>query len=611
MAGLSWPCTSPYSKWQRLWGKHPNMISPKQKIPQSELSGRLQSLMLLRVIFVSLLLGASIFVQVKETQTYFGHIQTSHYLLIAIIYALTFAYAVIFKYSRNLLWFAYLQLFFDTIFITAFIFTTGGIESIFSSLYNLCIIYGSIMLYRKGGMIVASCSSILYGLLLDLHYYGVIYPLGTRLSYPEGYQSSHLFFTILVNIVAFYVVAYLSSYVSEKARSTDVELRAKQVDVDNLEILNESIINSITSALIALDGSDRIILFNPAAEEIFGLRANDVFGSRVEQELPFLSDYLPQDEAISSSPGTRRLTPFIDILFLKPNSGKMHLQLFISPLHLMTGGQRGRILVFQDMTQIKRIEEEMKRVEGLALIGELAAGIAHEIKNPMASISGSIQILRNGQEIDDVNRRLMDIVSREIDRLNNLVNDFLVFARPKKANSKEFDLSHLITEALELFKNSRHWNEKVDIHTDFRYSIKIHSDPEQIRQVLWNLFLNASEAMPEGGKLHVMTDLSRAELKSDQEHAKIVVRDTGKGFSREALPRLFTPFFTTKEKGSGLGLAIVKGIVEGLNGKISADNHPEGGAEVSMWFPLYPPHQSPSGKNTRPPHLDNSYHLVG
>ena len=157
------------------------MISSEPKIIQSELTGRLLSLMFLRVILVSLLLGASIFIHIKETQTYFGHIQTFHYLLIAIVYFLTFVYALVLKYSKKLFLFAYLQLLLDVVFVTAVLYSTGGIESIFSSLYFLCIIYGSIMLYRKGGMMVASLSSILYGLSLDLHYYGVIHPLGLSL----------------------------------------------------------------------------------------------------------------------------------------------------------------------------------------------------------------------------------------------------------------------------------------------------------------------------------------------------------------------------------------------------------------------------------------------
>jgi len=237
------------------------------------------------------------------------------------------------------------------------------------------------------------------------------------------------------------------------------------------------------------------------------------------------------------------------------------------------------------VTEIKKIEAEMKRVEGLAIIGELAAGVAHEIRNPMASISGSIQMLVEGLEKDDVNRQLMDIVTREINRLNNLVNDFLLFARPKKANWEKFNLNQLILESLELFQNSQHWIKETRLVTDFSHDIKLESDPEQVKQVLWNLFINAREAMPDGGSLYVTTALNSNETHTDHKIVTIIVRDTGKGFDVKALSHLFIPFFTTKEGGSGLGLATVKRIVEGLQGKVTGTNHPEGGAMITISLP--------------------------
>jgi len=191
-----------------------------------ELPGRLQTLMFLRVLFVSLLLGASIFIQIKETRTYFGDIQTSHYLLIALIYFLTFIYVILLKKLKNLTKLAYFQLLMDTVFITAIIYSTGGIESIFSFLYILTIINSSIILYRRGGMVIASSSSILYGLLLDLHYYDIIHPFGSRQIYPAEYQSFYIIYIIVVNIAAFYVVAFLSNrirkFVSIHCFSADI-----------------------------------------------------------------------------------------------------------------------------------------------------------------------------------------------------------------------------------------------------------------------------------------------------------------------------------------------------------------------------------------------------
>ena len=553
--------------------------------------------MFLRVLFVSLLLGASVFIQIEETKTYFGDIQTSHYLLIATIYSLTFIYVLLLKTLKNLTKLAYLQLLVDTLFVTVIIYTTGGIESIFSFLYILTIINSSILLYRKGGMVIASSSSILYGLVLDLHYYNVIHPFGSRLTYSSEYQSSYIFYMIVVNIAAFYLVAFLSSYPSEQARKSRVELRAKEDDILKLEALNEWIIRSITTGLITLDGLNRIILFNPAAEEIFGIKASQAIGEKVTDIFPFLSNYL-DDGLKRSDQDAKILRRFIDLPYMRHDNKKIFIRFSVSPLMLPEGDKKGQIVIFQDMTEMKQIEEDMKRVEGLALIGELAAGIAHEIRNPMASISGSIQMLKEDLEEDDVNDRLMDIILREINRLNNLVNDFLLFARPKEAKIQEFDLNHLINDSLELFKKSGKWNEKMRFEIDFQDPIKLQSDPEQIKQVLWNLFLNATDAMPNEGSLRISTEMVNGERSHwrEQKMVKITVQDTGLGFSKKALSHLFTPFFTTKEGGSGLGLAIVKRIVEGLKGQVYGANHPDGGAEITIIL-----HPSPS--NLSPPAL--------
>ncbi len=569
------------------------MVEHDLKDPRPALTGQLQKLMLLRLLIVSLLLGVSSFIQIRETRAYFGEIQTSHYFLIATIYFLTFIYIILFKKLKNLIRQAYLQLLVDTFFITAIIYSTGGIDSIFSFLYILTIINASIILYRKGGMIIASSSSILYGLLLDLHYYDVIDPFGSRWDYGLEYQSFNIFYTIVVNIAAFYLVAFLSSIGSEQARKSRVELKAKEDDIIKLEALNEWIIRSIKSGLVTLDGQGRIILFNPAAEDIFGISSSKVIGRNIINVFPFLKDHLEKKEEGIPVRETRNPPRFIDLPYPGDHDKGLSLRFFISPLRIPNGDQKGRILFVQDITEIKRIEEEMKKVEGLALIGELAAGIAHEIRNPMASISGSIQMLKEGLNKDDMDGRLMDIILREINRLNNLVNDFLLFARPKPSGNREFDLKPLIIESLELFKNSGKWNDQMKVETYFHGDIRLVSDPEQIKQVLWNIFLNAVEAMPERGTLHVSAELVRDGkiLESGSKMVRIMVRDNGRGFSEKSLQYLFTPFFTTKEGGSGLGLAIVKRIVEGLQGTVYGANHPDGGAIVTVLLQKQPSNQ--------------------
>ncbi|NTV32793.1 MAG: PAS domain-containing protein, partial [Deltaproteobacteria bacterium] len=398
-------------------------------------------------------------------------------------------------------------------------------------------------------------------------------------------QSSYIFYMILVNIAAFYLVAFLSSYPSEQARKSRDELKAKQADIIKLEALNEWIIRSMTSGLITLDDQGRILLFNPAAEALFGIPSGACTGQRLLEALPFLKGHVGLGENEWSPHGSKH-QDFIDLPYLRPSGEKIFLRGSVSPLRLPGGALGGRILFFQDMTKMREIEEEMKRVEGLALIGELAAGIAHEIRNPMASISGSIQMLKESLEMDDVKTKLMDIMLREINRLNTLVSDFLLFARPKPSSVQTFDLNQLILDSLELFKNSAKWTEKIRVETQFHGSMNIESDPEQIKQVLWNLFLNAVEAMRGGGLLSVRTGfVDPAEPQAGQRKmAQIIFRDTGEGFSSKGLQFLFTPFFTTKEGGSGLGLAIVKRIVEGLKGRVSGKNHPDGGAEITVWL---------------------------
>ena len=558
------------------------MVSPDSHTHQTELSERLQKLMFLRVLFVSLLLGASVFVQVKETKTYFGGIQASHYFLIVAIYALTLFYIIFLRRLKNLERLTYFQLLLDTAFVTAIIYATGGIESIFSFLYILTIINGSIILYRKGGMVIASSSSILYGLLLDLHFYGVIHPLGSRLSYSIEHQSAYILFITVVNIAAFYLVAFLSSYPSEQARKSRVELQAKQSDIVQLEALNERIVRSITSGLITLNDQANVILFNPAAESIFGITNREAIGRHILEVLPFLRGHLNLGDDGERTTADKSYS-MIDLSYRQPQGETMFLRLSVSPLSLPKRHHRGRVLVFQDMTETKKIEEDMKRVEGLALVGELAAGIAHEIRNPLASISGSIQMLKEGPQMDDVNTRLMDITLREINRLNHLVNDFLHFARPKPLDIREFDLNQLITESIEMFENTANWTENHTVETEFCHPINLRSDPAQLKQVLWNLFLNARDAMPKGGALRVST--SRIAGKEDpgaEELVKITVRDTGEGFTEKALHHLFTPFFTTKENGSGLGLATVKRIVDRLKGQVYGQNNHDGGAEIAI-----------------------------
>jgi two-component system sensor histidine kinase PilS (NtrC family) len=556
------------------------MVKKDQGHAQTETLSRLQLLMFLRVGLVSLLLGVAIIIQVRETKTYFGEILNAHYLLIALIYFLTFFYVVALNYIKNFSRFAYLQLLIDTIFITAIIYTTGGIKSIFSLLYLLNIISGGIILHRRGGMIIASFSSLLYGGFLDLSYYELIKPMGYHLTYLQEYQSSEIFYRILVNVAAFYLVGLLSGFLSEQILKSTAELKAKQEDIADLEILKENIIQSISSGLVALDEHGKVIAFNRGAERIFSVDSRDAIQGDINDIIPFIKSYLKVTNP----------NKFIQLSHKSIGGQQIDLLLNISPLKDQNGSKKGEILVFQDTTRIREMEREVKRMEDLAMLGELAAGIAHEIRNPLASISGSIQVLNDSlsKKATRINKRLMEIILREVNRLNHLVNDFLQFARPQRIEIEEFDLNQLIMDTLYIFQNSQNWSQNLAVETKFFSPLKINSDPQQLKQVFWNIFLNACEAMPKGGFVCVSTDKIKESNGSGEyiDSVRIKVEDNGPGIDTKVIKDIFKPFSTTKKGGSGLGLAIVKRIVEGLGGNVSGQNLAGGGMAIAITLPL-------------------------
>jgi len=556
------------------------MVNTDQDPATQQTLSRLQLLMFLRVTLVSLLLGVAIIIQVRETKTFFGEIVNAHYSLIAAVYFLTFLYVIAFRYVRNLTRFAYVQILLDTILITAIIHTTGGIESMFSLLYLLSIISGSIILYRRGGLMVASFSIILYGALLDLNYYGLINSIGSYSLYPQDYQSDEVFYRILVNGAAFYVVSFLSSFLSEQSLRSETALKAKQKDMADLEMLNENIIQSISSGLVAVDEYRKIIVFNKGAEGLFDVESTDAIRKDVYEVIPFIQPYLD-----GKNPNT-----FNQIVYQGSDRKQIDLLLNISSLTDQDGNKKGDILFFQDMTRMREMEREVKRMEDLAMLGELAAAIAHEIRNPLASISGSIQVLDDSLSREDslINERLMDIISREIDRLNHMVSDFLQFARPQSKEVEKFDLNQLIGETVYIFQNSQSWSSHLEVEKKLSGPLEMGSDPQQLKQVLWNILLNASEGMPKGGVIRVSTEKVNGFDGSggSTESVKIKVEDNGSGINPKVIKDMFKPFSTTKKGGSGLGLAIVRRIVDGLEGEVSGQNLTGGGAAITIVLPL-------------------------
>ncbi len=547
--------------------------------------------MLLRLLFATFLLVATVIVQARAFPTFFSTSLLSLYILTGVIYFLTLCYALFLKRIKNYIPLAYVQLIFDVFFVTALIYVTGGIESIFSFMYILTIINAAIILYRRGGLLIASASSICYGSLLDLQYFGVIHPFYTHGSELMIYSIGYYFYTLLMNIAAFFVVAFLSSYLAEELRRSSVKLEAKQYDLDQLELLNRNIVQSINSGLVTLNNALEITYVNPAAELISGFSNRELEGSHIGDIFPEIVPYLRLSEDGGGRDMAQRLEA-IDITFKRRDGANLHLGFSQSMLRDPGGSEFGLILIFQDLTEFRQMQEQVRRMDRLAVAGELAAGIAHEIKNPLASLSGSIQMLRDELDFGPVQQRLMDITMREAERLNALVNEFLFFSRPEKAVDQSVEVNGVINDTLEMFKNSPELSRPIRIHKKLTKNLWIYIDSRRLQQVIWNLMLNAVQEMKNRGRLSIATAIRNKEGSGNAQEklVEISISDTGPGILPENQGKVFDPFYTTKEQGTGLGLTIVHRIVENYGGKIFLESDGRSGTTFLLHFPLAEEH---------------------
>lgn len=553
-----------------------------------ELLGKIKWLMVLRLLFATFLLVATVVVQARAYPSFSNTSLASLYILTGVIYFLTLCYALLLDRIKRYVLFAYVQLVFDVLFVTALIYVTGGIESIFSFMYILTIINAAIMLYRRGGLLIASASSIGYGSLLDLQYFGIIHPYYTRASELMTYTIGYYFYTLLMNIAAFYLVAFLSSYLAEELRRSSVKLKAKQYDLDQLELLNRNIVQSINTGLITLNNQLEISYINPAVEQISGFGYRDLEGIHIGDIFPKIVPYLSISDRRGDNDDMPQPQKGIDVDFDRRDGTRLHLGFSQSILKDPGGDEIGLILILQDLTEFRQMQEQVRRMDRLAVAGELAAGIAHEIKNPLASLSGSIQMLRDEVDFGPMQQRLMDITMREAERLNALVNEFLLFSRPEKAVDRSVEVNEVIEDTLEMLKNSPELSRPIRIEKTLSKNLWVLIDPQRLQQVIWNLVLNAVQEMKNSGRLSIATAIrtKRGSGDAQEKLAEISISDTGPGILPENQGKVFDPFFTTKDQGTGLGLTIVHRIVENYDGKIFLDSDGRSGTTFTLHFPL-------------------------
>jgi two-component system sensor histidine kinase PilS (NtrC family) len=533
-------------------------------------------LMVLRVVVVTALLGSAVVTEVLARPS---EPREPLYLLIALTYLLTLLYALAWPFTaahrREL---AYAQVLGDLLIVTGIVHSTGGIESNFSFLYLISIISASIILFGRGGLLAATVASVLYGALVQALYLGAIR------AYPAAPQptavvlpSQVVAYTIFLNVFAFYTVALLTSYLSESLRLAGRKLEEASDSLADLEAFSQTIIDSITSGLMTTDVEGRINFFNEAAANILVVGSQQAIGQEVKALLGENDDFL--DRLKAKLAGRRYLR--MEGAYLNRRGEELYLGMSVS--YLLFDGEKksGFLFIFQDLTEIKRLEREVRLKENLATMGEMAAGMAHEIRNPLASISGSVQVLAEAEELTEEQKRLMDIIVRESERLSGTLTEFLAYARPPRFEPDQIDLRRVLEETATLLGHSSEVLPEHQIALDLPENpVMLFADPNQMKQITWNLARNALQAMPDGGRLEM------ALARNGSGGVVMTFRDQGIGISGGEVHKVFEPFSGSFKRGSGLGLAIVYRIVKDYNGMIQVDSVASKGTVISVHFPL-------------------------
>ena len=537
---------------------------------------KLVRFVLARVVVVSLFLVSTAILDTREA----GSVSAPALAGITRLVIATYLISVL---SLVLLWatdrlhraITYLLIVWDMGFVTLLLLLTGGIASPYSFLYLLIIISASMLLSRREALYSAALCAILYGAIMDLHYFGRLTSFGLPPEAALMVEPGALFVIIFANIVAFLLTAVLTGYLAERLQASEKALLKQGIDFEELERLNSSIVSNLSSGLLTVTGEGRIRAFNPYAERLTGYSQEDVYDRPLAEVIPAFGPFL---ESLFG--------PFQDEIEYTNREGKTFIFGFKSvPIPNKDGTTVGAIIDFQDLTLVKKMKAELERADRLAAIGELSARIAHEIRNPLASISGSVQLIAGGKNIDPQDKVLLNIVLRETERLNILIKDFLDYARPTQPVKTRIRLSWLLGEIKTLLEADPRFS-GISFHEECPEGLNLFVDGDQFRQVLWNLFVNAAEAMGGEGTITFRAVVPGGGVKPLAGNPVLLsVADTGVGIAEEELGQLFEPFHTTKPGGSGLGLAMVYRIIETHGGHIRVSSTKGQGTEFTISLP--------------------------
>ncbi len=469
---------------------------------------------------------------------------------------------------------------------TGVIYATGNLHSTFSALFLLTIVSAALVYRLVGTLMIASLVSLAYSFIIWLG-------LGRTAADPVISMQAlktifvaeePIFYSIFLHLLIFYLVAFVSGYLAERLGSQDRQLLNASLELKRARLETDDILRHLNSGLLTIDADGYIIYFNRAAERILGYREEDVRGLRYEtvfaERMPALSSSLTR---CLRGKGDR---PRREITIIGSDGHELPIGLSTSVLTNEASETRGVIAIFTDLTDAKALEAKVRAADRLAAVGELSASIAHEIRNPLAAISGSVEVLKSELNLAGENQRLMELILKESHRLNKILTEFLSYARIARPAYNKVELCHLISDVIEMMRHHHALSDgiRVSLESDNSY-VYVVGDEDLIKQLLLNLALNACESFNGGAG----TVTFRIVEKPANGSIELYLEDDGPGIESEHMEKMFQPFYSTKKQGTGLGLAIVHRVCSILRLNLAVDSKPGRGTTFMVEFRSYTP----------------------